>query len=55
MASYVNRIEVLKRPEMVSAAERPRLADWWARVQERPAFKEAFSFKNPDQNDPIAR
>ena len=55
MASYVNRIEVLKRPEMVSAAERPRLADWWVRIQERPAFKEAFSFQNPDKNDPVAR
>jgi len=55
MAPFVNRIEVLKRPEMVRAAKRPRLADWWQRVQARPAFKEAFSFANPDTSDPIKR
>ncbi|HLI20596.1 MAG TPA: glutathione S-transferase family protein [Stellaceae bacterium] len=55
MAPFINRIEVLKRPEMVSAAKRPRLADWWQRIQARPAFKEAFSFANPDKSDPIKR
>ncbi len=55
LAPYVNRIEVLDRPEMVSAAERPRLADWWQRLQDREAFKEAFSFANPNPGDPIAR
>src|SRR5512146_1039571 len=43
MAPFINRIEVLKRPEMVGAAKRPRLADWWTRIQARPAYKEAFS------------
>ncbi len=55
MAPYVNRIEVLKRPEMVGAAKRPRLAAWWQKVQARPAFQEAFAFANPDKNDPIKR
>lgn len=55
MAPYVNRIEVLERPEMLSPAERPRVADWWQRVQARPAFQTAFSFANPDPNDPIKR
>lgn len=55
MAPFINRIEVLKRPEMVGAARRPRLADWWQRVQARPAFKEAFAFTNPDKSDPIKR
>ena len=54
-APYVNRIEVLKRPEMVSAAEHPRVAAWWAAIQERPGFKEAFSFPSPDPDDPVAR
>jgi glutathione S-transferase len=40
---------------MVGAAKRPRLADWWQRIQARPAFKEAFSFANPDKSDPIKR
>lgn len=55
MAPYINRIEVLKHPEMVGAAKRPRLAAWWQRVQARPAFEEAFSFANPDTSDPIKR
>ncbi|OGA18984.1 MAG: hypothetical protein A3H32_20970 [Betaproteobacteria bacterium RIFCSPLOWO2_02_FULL_63_19] len=55
MAPYINRIEVLKRPEMVGAARRPRLASWWQRVQERPAFQQAFAVKNPDASDPVQR
>ncbi len=55
MAPYINRIEVLKRPELLSAARRPRIADWWQRMQARPAFKEAFSVTNPDKSDPVQR
>ncbi len=55
MAPYINRIEVLKRPEMLSAARRPRIADWWQRIQERRAFKEAFAVANPDKSDPVQR
>jgi ganglioside-induced differentiation-associated protein 1 len=55
MAPMINRIEVLARPEMISAARRPRVADWWQRIQARPAFQEAFAFKNPDQDDPVKR
>jgi glutathione S-transferase len=55
MAPFINRIEVLPRPEMVGAKLRPRIADWWARMQARPAYKEAFSFKNPNAADPIKR
>ena len=55
MAPMVNRIEVLARPEMVAAARRPNVAGWWQRIQERPAYQTAFSFKNPDSSDPVAR
>lgn len=55
MAPFINRIEVLKRPEMVGAARRPKLAEWWQRMQARPAFKDAFSVKNPDTSDPVQR
>ena len=55
MAPYINRIEVLKRPEMIGAAKRPRVAAWWQKLQARPAFQEAFSFANPDSSDPIKR
>ncbi len=55
MVPFINRIEVLKRPEMVRAARRPRLAEWYQRTQARPAYKEAFSVANPDKSDPVAR
>jgi glutathione S-transferase len=55
MAPMINRIEVLARPEMIAAQRRPRVADWWQRIQARPGFQEAFAFKNPDQSDPVKR
>jgi glutathione S-transferase len=55
MAPMVNRIEVLARPEMIAPARRPRVADWWRRIQERPGYQTAFSFKNPDSKDPVKR
>jgi glutathione S-transferase len=55
MAPMINRIEVLPRPEMLDARYRPRVADWWQRIQARPAYQTAFAFKNPDTNDPVKR
>ena len=55
MAPMVNRIEVLSRPEMVAPEKRPRVADWWKRIQARPGYQTAFSFKNPDTKDPVKR
>jgi ganglioside-induced differentiation-associated protein 1 len=55
MAPMINRIDVLARPEMISAARRPRIAHWRERIQARPAFQQAFSFKNPDASDPVKR
>ena len=51
----INRIEVLARPEMVGATRRPKIADWWQRVQARRGFQSAFSFQNPDASDPVKR
>jgi len=55
MAPMVNRIEVLARPEMIAPARRPKVADWWQRIQARPGYRTAFSFKNPDTKDPVKR
>lgn len=55
MAPFINRIEVLQRPEMVGAARHPRIAEWWQRIQARPAYQEAFSVTNPDKSDPVRR
>jgi glutathione S-transferase len=55
LVPFVNRIEVLERPEMVQASRRPRLAEWYARMQARPAYQAAFSISNPDASDPVTR
>jgi glutathione S-transferase len=55
LAPIINRIEVLARPELIAAARRPRVAEWWQRIQARPGYKEAFAFANPDPNDPVTR
>ena len=55
MAPMVNRIEVLARPEMIAPRRRPKVADWWQRIQARPGYQKAFSFKNPDTKDPVKR
>ncbi|HUI94784.1 MAG TPA: glutathione S-transferase family protein [Xanthobacteraceae bacterium] len=55
MAPMINRVEVLARPEMIGPARRPRVADWWRRIQARPGFQEAFAFKNPAPDDPVKR
>ena len=31
------------------------VADWWQRIQARPGYRTAFSFKNPDTKDPVKR
>jgi hypothetical protein len=31
------------------------IADWWQRIQARPGYRTAFSFKNPDTKDPVKR
>jgi glutathione S-transferase len=55
MATVINRIEVLARPEMIASEKRPRVADWWSRIQARAGYRTAFSFKNPDTTDPVKR
>ncbi len=55
MMSYINRIEVLDRPQLIGADARPQIANWWARVQELKSFQEMMAFKNPDTSDPLPR
>ncbi len=50
MAPYVNRLAMLGMAEMWS--KRPRLADWFARLQARPSFQPAFLQWFPE---PLAR
>jgi glutathione S-transferase len=38
---FVKRIDEEIAPDQVSPKHHPRLADWWARIQARPAFERA--------------
>lgn len=46
---FVARLEELN-PEAISAAQRPRVAEWWARIKARPAYAKAkmLPFLAPD-------
>ena len=45
---YVLRLDHLSMTPFLSADKRPRVADWWARVQARPAYEVAVSSQVPD-------
>ena len=45
---FVERFQANGYGAEVSADKRPRLADWFARIQERPAVKKAYAFMDPD-------
>ena len=49
MAPYVHRMEQLGVSRWWESGKRPRMADWYARLKERPAFQEAFCFYVPDE------
>jgi glutathione S-transferase len=55
LSPYLNRIEVLEHPEILASSARPALARWWLNLQDRPAYKTAYAFENPNPDDPIKR
>ena len=54
MAPYVHRMEQLGVSGWWEGRKRPHMADWYARLKERPAFQEAFCFYVPDDL-PVAK
>ena len=40
-APFVKRIDEEIAPDEVSAKKHPRVADWWTKIQARPAFERA--------------
>jgi len=48
---YVKRLEEVA-PEEVSAAKRPGLTEWWARIQARPAYPKAGIANFDEQSNP---
>lgn len=55
MAPYANRIEALGRSEWLDDTSRPGVARWWECLRARAAYDEAFSFANPEPDDPVKR
>lgn len=55
MMPYINRVEVLDRPQLIDPGIRPNIAAWWERVQALDSFAEMIAFKNPDPTDPLSR
>ena len=48
MTPFVERMEANQLSEMADAAIRPAVADWWHRIQARPAYEKAYAFADPD-------
>ena len=48
IAPFVERFEANDIGVLVDWKKRRRCGDWWQRIQSRPSYQEAFSFKNPN-------
>ena len=45
---FIERFEANGIDILLDWAKRPKSGAWWQRVQERPSYQIAFSFRNPD-------
>jgi len=48
IAPFMERFEANGLETLTDFSQRPRLADWWARLQARESYIEAFAFTDPD-------
>jgi len=55
LMSYINRVEVLGRPELIGRGFRLNIASWRDRVRALESFREMLAFKSPDRSDPVSR
>ncbi len=49
VAPFIERFEANEMPGLTDWNKRPRLGDWWRRMQTRESFKTAFAFKPPEE------
>ena len=49
VAPFIERFESNGMTQLVDWTKRPRVGDWWARMQDRESFKTAFAFR-PTEN-----
>jgi glutathione S-transferase len=48
IAPFIERFQANGLDRLVDWTARPALGDWWARLQARPCFAEAYAFTDPD-------
>jgi hypothetical protein len=45
----MERFEANQMPELTDWVKRPKLGDWWQRMQALDSFKTAFAFQPPEE------
>lgn len=48
VAPFIERFESNRMTNLVDWTRRPRVGDWWARMQDRKSFETAFAFRPPE-------
>ena len=48
IAPFIERFEGNKLERLIDWTARPRLGDWWTRMQDRDSFKTAFAYRPPE-------
>lgn len=49
VAPFMERFDTNKMPGLTDWDKRPRIGDWWQRMQARDSFKTAFAFQPPSR------
>jgi len=47
-APFIERFQANEMEQLVDWSVRPKLGNWWARIQERPGFQKGFFFPQPE-------
>lgn len=50
VAPFIERFEANDMPGLTDWEKRPRVGDWWQRVQARESFRTAFAFRPPENS-----
>ncbi|MBT3916949.1 MAG: glutathione S-transferase family protein [Rhodospirillaceae bacterium] len=48
IAPFIERFEANNMDALMDFSKRPKVGEWWERVQARPSYQEAYAFENPN-------
>ncbi len=48
IAPFIERFEANGLERLIDFSGRPKVGDWWERLQARPSYEAAYAFQNPD-------